>query len=299
MIPADRLRAYQEMSTLMTQDNKAASRSAWYPYIFVGMFMVIISVNAVLLFFATGSFTGLETHHAFEEGVNYNQTLAEVEAEKKLGWSASVDATYRANPSQPEARDVLFTLFVKGPDGDAVRDLSINGEVRRPNAEKLDRDVAFTEAEGGGYEALALLPTGGRWQVRLTATRGEDTFHYWQEFDIPTEEELAERERLGWQTSIAVDSREAPSSAPVGARDVTVSVTVDDREGNPLSGLDVEAELRRTTGGKLDAPVTFRPTANGRYEAEARLPRVGRWQVRMVAKRGDDALRYWQDFEIR
>ncbi|MGE5500712.1 MAG: FixH family protein, partial [Ignavibacteriales bacterium] len=36
----------------------------WYPYIFVAAFVVVVGVNAAMAYFASSTFTGLETDNA-------------------------------------------------------------------------------------------------------------------------------------------------------------------------------------------------------------------------------------------
>lgn len=59
----------------------------WYPYIFVAGFAVVVTANLIMMYFATSSFTGLETKSAYERGNAYNAQIAAQEAQDRLGWT--------------------------------------------------------------------------------------------------------------------------------------------------------------------------------------------------------------------
>ena len=56
---------------------KAPRQPGWYiPWIFVGVFMVVLAVNGIMVHFAVSSWTGIETENHFIKGLGYNNDLA-------------------------------------------------------------------------------------------------------------------------------------------------------------------------------------------------------------------------------
>jgi nitrogen fixation protein FixH len=80
---------------------------------------------------------------------------------------------------------------------------------------------------------------------------------------------------LGWRGTIAYD-------APSGR----LRVTLADRTGRPLSGLQVSAQWLRPTQEGFDRLVTLAEPSEGRYEAAVHLPLPGQWDVRITAREG-------------
>lgn len=152
-------------------------RGWWYPYIFVGGFLVVLTVNVVLMFFATTTFNGLETRTPWEDGNTYNAQIAASEAQVALGWSVDL----ASQPVPAEAVDGVaparLALTVRDRDGNPVDGLTVAGEVRRPTQAGLDQPVRLDPYGPGTYRQTVTLPVTGQWEVRLTATRGQDRYH--------------------------------------------------------------------------------------------------------------------------
>ena len=72
---------------------KAPRQPGWYiPWIFVGVFMVVLAVNGVMVHFAVSSWTGIETENHFIKGLGYNNDLAGARAQAERGWQIDVRA---------------------------------------------------------------------------------------------------------------------------------------------------------------------------------------------------------------
>ena len=65
-------------------------RSRWIPYAFVAGMLLVIAVNAVLVYAALSTFTGVTVAKSYERGRGYNQVLAEAARQEALGWRAEV-----------------------------------------------------------------------------------------------------------------------------------------------------------------------------------------------------------------
>jgi nitrogen fixation protein FixH len=83
---------------------------------------------------------------------------------------------------------------------------------------------------------------------------------------------------LGWQGAITYDSAKG-----------RLTVTLADRAGRPLTGLDLSAQWLRPTREGFDRIVPLTELAAGSYGAAVRPPLPGQWDVRVTVKdRGRD-----------
>ncbi|MCW8916195.1 MAG: FixH family protein [Magnetovibrio sp.] len=146
----------------------------WYPWIFVGAFAIIISVNATMAFLAVDTWTGLETKDHFNKGNNYNTVLDQRTQQKALGWSS--EFTYENIATADDPRSGQFVLTFKAPDGSGVSGLAIQARAVRPTHEGYDQDLVFTARGKGVYIANATLPLKGLWELRFRANRADEVY---------------------------------------------------------------------------------------------------------------------------
>ena len=82
--------------------------------------------------------------------------------------------------------------------------------------------------------------------------------------------ERADRQNArGWQTAVTLDGG-------------IVVVSLKDRKGTPLTGLDVRGQARRPVHDRSDTALVLRETAPGRYSAATGLT-SGRWELAVTA----------------
>lgn len=148
----------------------------WYPYIFVAGFLVVITVNMTLAYFATSTFNGLETQNAYEKGRLYNETIAREEAQKALGWSMVLTSGSRDHNPPGAGYPVELVLAASDAGGAALDGLVVEAEIRRPTVTGLDRTVMLSRRDTGRYGDTVVLPEAGQWEVRILARRGDDEF---------------------------------------------------------------------------------------------------------------------------
>ena len=161
------------MSLSMTDSHKEnfdPRRSRWIPWAIVGFFGVIIAVNAVMLWFALGTFNGLSYKEAYDRGVHYNETLAEAEAQHALGWQVALSSE-RVGP-----RQILVVLELADKVGAPITAAGVEGALVRPVQEGNDLQVSLTHQGGGRYLGRVTAPLAGQWDLDLVIVAGED--HY-------------------------------------------------------------------------------------------------------------------------
>jgi len=156
----------------------------WYPLIYVGVFLVVLAVNLVMAYFATHSFTGLETEQAYDKGLAYNEVLAKAKAQQALGWS--VDAVVTAHdPSNSSQHDADVTVSFKDKDGKPVTGLSVKAKLVRPTQAGFDQSLELVEQAGGNYASLAHPPKPGQWDLHVVAHKGEIDYEINQRVLVP------------------------------------------------------------------------------------------------------------------
>lgn len=164
----------------------AARRRAdgwWYPWIFVAGMLVVIAVNIVLITSAIDTFPGLRTENAYGKGLKYNETLAAVEAQQRLGWRSDVSVAPTA--SDGEERRVSVTAILLDGDGRPLPGLTARALISRPTVKGYDVEVPLEERGEGRYVAETTLPLPGLWDVRVHAHRGTDNFQSVRRVSLP------------------------------------------------------------------------------------------------------------------
>lgn len=92
----------------------------------------------------------------------------------------------------------------------------------------------------------------------------------------------AEAQRaLGWTATAEVGAVGLPAQG--SGRTATLTVTLRDRHGGALGGLDVRAALTRPTIAGHDREVRLDHLGGGRYGATVDLPMPGQWDLRVDA----------------
>lgn len=137
--------------------------------IILAFFGVTIAVNGFFISAAVRSFPGEDVPRSYVQGLHYNETLAEREAQAALGWRASAD--FVVVGAQPVVEVRLIDR-----NGAPIDGASLTGELRRPAEQASDAVLVFEGVGDGRYRAAAGELQAGRWEVRARAERGEDSF---------------------------------------------------------------------------------------------------------------------------
>ena len=169
---------------MMTTSTAARRPGWWYPYIYVGVFLVVLAVNITMAVSAVTSFSGLQTEQAYDKGLAFNQVLADAKAQEKLGWS--VEALLVPHDASNASRhDADLTVSYADKDGKPVSGLSVKAALVRPTKAGYDMNLELVEKTPGQYVALAPLPLAGQWDVTVNALRGETRYQINQRVLVP------------------------------------------------------------------------------------------------------------------
>lgn len=153
---------------MTTNDNSPVIRGKHVLLAMLAMFGTVIAVNAVFVYLAIGTFTGVTTANPFQEGLAYNEVLAARDAQRDLGWQSEVALT------RLEAGADRITLRFSDAEGQPVDGLELSGALRRPTNDGMDQALAWREAGPGSYETEVTLPARGNWDLVLAADDGRN-----------------------------------------------------------------------------------------------------------------------------
>lgn len=157
-------------------------RGWWYPYIFVGCFVLVVGVNGALAYFATSTFTGLETEGAYQKGLAYNQNLAAARAQEALGWKVDTKVTPGIIGSDGAKVDIVVTYLDR--DGKPVEGLTVTADVIRPTAKGMDRQITLPPHGNGVYGGTYTVPAKGVWDMDVAANGVGASYQHAQRFVI-------------------------------------------------------------------------------------------------------------------
>jgi len=162
---------------------RARADGWWYPWIFVAAMGVVVLVNGVMVAFALGTWTGLETEGHYEKGLAYNRTLEAARAQAERDWR--VDFTLGAAAADGDTRTATLSATFAEADGTPLSDLDARAVIVRPTHEGYDREIPLAAAGNGVYRAVVTLPLPGLWEVRLHAYRGDAVFQDSRRVNLP------------------------------------------------------------------------------------------------------------------
>lgn len=156
----------------------------WYPFIYVGVFGVVLAVNLVFMFSAIHTFSGLSTEQAYDKGLKYNEEIEAAKQQQALGWSVTAEVNARARSEQaPHAADIVVTILDK--DGKPVTGLDVKAAFVRPTSEGHDSGAMLSEQGAGRYVISPALSLGGQWEMTVSAHRGNLNYRFAQRIYLP------------------------------------------------------------------------------------------------------------------
>lgn len=165
------------MTTTVTRQ-----RGWWYPYIFVGCFVVVVVVNASMAYFATSTFSGISTDGAYQKGLAYNQNIAMAKAQEALGWTVETKVKPVADADAVKAS---IAVSYRDRDGKPVEGLEVQARLVRPTAKGHDQALTLAPLGNGVYGGVYTLPLNGVWDMDMVATSPDVAYEHAQRFVIP------------------------------------------------------------------------------------------------------------------
>ena len=147
------------MSATDTQEYAGFRIRGWHVAAGVSAFFaVVIGVDAAFMTLAIRTYPGEVSVTPYEDGLRYNQRLAQLTAQEKLGWQAAAFVG--------SSREVVADI--RNAAGQPVRGLKATAQLQRPATEAGRLSVALTEIAPGRYQARPAAGAGA-WDVTVTA----------------------------------------------------------------------------------------------------------------------------------
>jgi nitrogen fixation protein FixH len=132
----------------------------------LGFFGAVVAVDTVMAVQAYKTFPGEVSATPYEDGLDFNRTLAREQQERSLGWRAKVQT------SIGEAGRVQLVLTIVDAQGAPVRGLRLTGQLSRPATEQGRRQAGFVETRAGVYQASAAAAPGA-WDLQVSGKDAE------------------------------------------------------------------------------------------------------------------------------
>ncbi len=145
-------------------------QSRWIPWLFVGLFGVVLAVNGIMVAIALDSWTGLVEHNYYRRGLQYNEALAAQRAQDALGWQVEVGEHNEA------PGELVLRLSLADREGRAIAAERVVATLERPSQIALDRAVVFHAQRRGRYSAAVTELPPGVWDLRLVVHKGADSY---------------------------------------------------------------------------------------------------------------------------
>lgn len=146
----------------LTETNPTPKRRQFTGYhmilVMVAFFGTIITVNMIMAWHATHSWTGLVVKSSYVASQHFNEVTAQKQAHAAMGWQTAIDY-----------QDQQLTVTVTDNTGSVIENAIVTAALGRPAHEQLDRTLQFAETNAGTYTVSEVLEPG-LWQADFTVT---------------------------------------------------------------------------------------------------------------------------------
>lgn len=151
----------------------------WIPWAIVAFMGVVVLVNGTMVWFATTSFTGLQTEGHYVKGLAYNRVLEAERAEQALGWTVTTEY------SSTGVRRGLVAARVQDAAGAPLDGATVTARLVRPTQAGHDMDVALVSRGNGVYATEVELPLSGLWDIQTQIAHRSDIYRTAQRILAP------------------------------------------------------------------------------------------------------------------
>lgn len=149
-------------------------RDRLIPWYFVMAFLVVLAVNAVFVYVAITSNSGVVTEHAYEKGLDYNDIKAEADKQLALGWNGVIDYA-----------DGVLQFTLKDKNQTPLTDAHAIAYIERPLEPALNRKIVLEEKAPGDYAATVPFPKKGQWHIAVSVLWQQQTYQISKKLIIP------------------------------------------------------------------------------------------------------------------
>jgi nitrogen fixation protein FixH len=137
----------------------------------IGFFGLIFAANAVLIWLAVSSHTGIVVGSAYKAGGEYQSEIDAAKAQASRHWAVKADLV-RSGPGAE------LDITVRDADGAPISGLALTARLASPVDETADVVVALREGEIGRYRGAIDAVAPGQWTLMIDADRDGDRLYH-------------------------------------------------------------------------------------------------------------------------
>ena len=133
--------------------------------ILLTFFLVVATVDAIMIYFAKTTFRGLDGDRPYEAGLSFNRDLEAAREQEKLGWSVDMGV-------EPASTGARIVARPRDKSGQPIAGLSVRARFAHPSDRNRDLHVLMPETAQGVYSGAVSAPAGS-WLVELEMDRAD------------------------------------------------------------------------------------------------------------------------------
>jgi nitrogen fixation protein FixH len=132
----------------------------------VSFFLVVISVNMVMMRLAIGTLPGTEVESTYGASLAYQKEIQAAHEQDARGWQVDAHVQRKA--------DGAATLILQAKDagGKPLAGLAFSGYLARPTDRRADQPLDVIESGEGKYRGTASGVAPGQWDLVIEADAG-------------------------------------------------------------------------------------------------------------------------------
>lgn len=155
----------------MTQVLAQPKNGKFILFCFLGFFGFVSIVDALFVYMALKTNTGLVTQEPYKKGLAYNEVLDRAKQQPSLREAASY-------------QDSIFQWKIISEQGTPIEDAQVIVKFIRPVQEGYDFSVKLTERNDGIYGQKIDFPLPGLWVAKMSAQWNTQTYQTSHEFIV-------------------------------------------------------------------------------------------------------------------
>jgi nitrogen fixation protein FixH len=139
---------------------------------FISFFLVVGSVNGIMLHAATSTMPGLDARNGYDVSQRYNGMIGAAQGQTSRGWQADISHVRSMH-------DTRFTIQLNDAGGRPLQDRAVSLRLSHPALRAADRVVDIQETTPGRYTGVVEGLAAGGWTLSLEVRdepRGEIMF---------------------------------------------------------------------------------------------------------------------------
>lgn len=155
---------------------KLSDIKIYWPYFLFGIFVVAIIVNIFYIYIAQKTWTGIYTPDSYRKGLEYNQTIKNVEDQYKLGLKIN------SKIEKKTFNSYYIENFVTDKSGNIVNSVDVIYKFKYLPKEGFDFDEIRNNTSFSSV--IANFRLNGKWQLNIIVKKGDKIVQDLIEFDI-------------------------------------------------------------------------------------------------------------------